>query len=317
MKILNLLLSVFIIGVNFCYGQLVFEINEPSHLVGVYPSIAPSTGWSCPNLLVNGNWYNDSVVIANDGIDASACSTILNNISGQFALFYKSSCAIDNQLLNVQSAGATGAVIIDDVVGRPLPFYSLAQSSLITIPFIIISKDEGDSIISAIGESENVTVSFGDKTGIQSSDLGIYMETSIWSSYGIYPLKDQSYFTDTLLGAWIYNHSNSPVNDAQLKFYLRGKASSINEEIISPEVIIPAHDSIYIPISFPVIIDFTSEINGLDYGYKIFSSLTDSDTLDNHLTNELFFRSKFIAGANRPLESLSFFNDTSTSCEVA
>lgn len=298
--------------INLLNAQLVFEINEPANLIGIYPSIAPQNGWGSPNLSTNGNWFSDTLVVANDGVLGSACSALITPVVGQFGLFYRNQCSIDDQLLNVQNSGATGAIIIDTITGRPLPFNSLAQSSLINIPFVIISKDEGDSLMNAIANGETAVVSFGDKTSINNFDLGIYMETSIWSSYGYYPLRNSSYFTDTLLGAWIYNHGNSTVSDAQLKFYLKGMTSAIDYEIISgPQTINPG-DSIYVPISFPEIIDFNAENYGLKYGYDLLSAIIDSDTLDNRISNFLFTKKDVSIFGNDlgGIISPSFYNDT-------
>ncbi len=269
-------------------SQLVFEVNEPFHLRGIYPSIAPQLGWGSPNLNINGAWFSDTILIANDGNIGSACGTLNNSVAGQFVLFQRNSCSIADQLLNVQNQGASGALIIDNVVGRPLPFDTLDQAFEVTIPFIIISKDEGDSLLTSLSAGETAIVSFGDKTTSLNSDLGIYMERSIWSSYGYFKLEGNTYFTDTLLGSWIYNHGNSIVNDAQLQFYLKGKSSTLDYAVTSEEIQILPGDSVYVPLSFPFIIDFSGEMNGLDYGYSIISSTVDEDTLDNYLQKYTF-----------------------------
>ncbi len=308
-----LLLSIVILASFWSSAQLVFEINQPSHLKGIYPSIPPSTAWNSPNLYINGTWFSDTVVVSNDGIDASACSPIINNVNNQYALFYRYGCNLDDQLLNAQAAGATGAIIIDSVVGRPLPFPSEVQSASITIPFVIISLDEGDSLIAAINLGETSIVSFGDKTGIRTIDLGIYMETSIWSNYGYFHLNATSHFTDTLLGAWIYNHGTTDANNVQLRFYLKGKTSSIDLETISSPITIPIGDSTYVPISFQNTVDFSIEPDGLNYGYSILTSDIDEDTLDNEIMNSLLFYDTIgPLGGAFPLLSPSFFNNQST-----
>ncbi len=309
-----LFLTIVILTSFWSSSQLVFEINQPSHLKGIYPSIPPSTAWNSPNLYINGTWFSDTVVVSNDGIDASACSPIINNVNNQYALFYRYGCNLDDQLLNAQAAGAIGAIIIDSVVGRPLPFQGEAQSASITIPFVIISLDEGDSLIAAINLGETSIVSFGDKTGTNTVDLGIYMETSIWSSYGYFHLNATSHFTDTLLGAWIYNHGTTDANNVQLRFYLKGKTSSIDLETISSPITIPIGDSTYVPISFQNIVDFSIEPDGLNYGYSILTSDIDEDTLDNEIVNSLLFYDMSTSGPYPPypLLSPSFYNNQST-----
>ena len=200
MKLLLFLLA-FIPAV--CSAQLVFEVNSPATESGVFPCMAgENLDWTnSPDLYQNGNWFSDTLVLADDGTLGSACSVLNNSISSNFALFYRSGCDLGQSLLNAQNAGATGAIVIDSVDGRPLPFLGDGLSSSITIPFVIVSSGKGDSLIQRISENDIVVASFGDKTGASVTDVGIYKEFSLWSRYGVFLCERMIYqTTDSALG---------------------------------------------------------------------------------------------------------------------
>ena len=270
-------------------GQVVFEINEPMHLKGVFPCMIPKNDWT--GLAdVSANFYSDTIVVANDGVVGSACGTLQSNLAGNFAVFRRKSCGFDQQLLNVQNAGATGAIIIDSVVGRPLPFDAFGLSDQITIPFIIVSKDEGDSLINATQQGEICQVAFGNKKDVYSNDIGIYKEKALWSSYGYYRLYNGDHFTDTTVGTWVFNNGTNNVTNLQLKFFIQGQLSGIYDEVISAPFDLNSNDSVFIELPYlATTMDYSSETSGVDYGYELLGISNDEDTLDNRISMALYF----------------------------
>jgi len=288
------LLFLFVLFLSNSFGQLIFEIKSPQNIAGIYPTISSDTNWNSPDLSINGNWFSDSIVIANDGISASACSSIQNNISGNFAIVHRQGCQLKDLLLNIQNAGATGALIIDTVSGRPLPFSDSIDTN-ITIPFIIISKDIGLSILNEINSNNIVTTSFGDKTGTTNNDVGIYMETSWWSMYGTFPFSKLT-FTDSTWGSWVYNHGIDTVFNAQLKFWYKINEIDSGEVISSPFDILPM-DSLYVPL----ILNFVNtqlyspmQNTWQYYGYELIN-INDTDTLDNSIRNKIYFSHEILS----------------------
>lgn len=280
----NLLLA-FLLFHSISFSQLIFEVNEPQHLAGVYPSINPSNAWNTPNLLQDGNWFSDTLVLADDGQLGFACSPILNVIENQFVLFRRQSCDIGQALMNVQNAGATAALIIDTIDGRPLPFDDTVYPG-VTIPFIIISRGTGDSLFLHLEQNTDCVVSFGDKTGWTTNDLGIYMESSWWSMYGVFPF-DELKFTDSTWGTWIYNHGDTDAIDAELTFYYKWKNGATQHYLDTTftSLFVPAQDSLYFDFVFtiPDSIKYHNDIDTLFYGYAL--SYNDDDSLDNQVEN--------------------------------
>jgi len=272
---------------SYSYGQLVFEVNQSDSLNGVYPCVSAQSNWNSPNLITNGNWFSDTLQFTNDGTIGSACLPVNSNASGNFALAYRTGCDLRQTLLNIQNSGATGALIIDSVAGRPLPFLNDSIDTNITIPFIIISNDIGENLLSELNSFATIVVSFGDKTGTSTNDVGIYKETSWWSMYGCIPFNKLT-LPDTLWGSWVYNHGTDTANNVQLRFYFEINNSFINyyNEVTSIPFNIPPSDSVYIPLALKYNHTLWTAQNNdtLKYGYQLINFI-DSDTLDNTIEN--------------------------------
>ncbi|MCJ8289723.1 MAG: T9SS type A sorting domain-containing protein [Crocinitomicaceae bacterium] len=303
---MKLLLFTLALVPSICSAQLVFEVNSPAEESGVFPCMAgEDSEWSnSPDLYQNGNWFSDTLVLADDGVLGSACSSLNNSITSNFALFHRSGCSLGQSLLNAQNAGATGAIVIDSVDGRPLPFDSDGLSSSITIPFVIISRGKGDSLIQRITENENVLVSFGDKTGINNTDVGIYKEFSLWSRYGVFPFG-YYFLPDDHFGTWVYNHGNTDVNNLQVKlwFYHNVSNPQHNQEVLSLPFDLITGDSTFINFDFEY--DHISnghsiyEASPLNYGYELIG-IVDNDTLDNKISQLLYSEEKLISNSFSP-----------------
>lgn len=280
----SLLLLLILFSQTFVFGQLVFETNAPSNLAGVYPCIAPNLNWNTPNLNQNGSWFSDTLVYASDGVIGQACGVLTSNVSGQIAIFKRESCDIGMALMNVQNAGANGALIIDTVAGRPLPFNDSIYSG-VNIPYVIISKDIGDSLLNELTIGTSCIVSFGDKTGTSNSDVGIYMESSWWSMYGAFPFSNFG-FPDSLWGTWLYNHGTDTAFNVGLTFYYEWTDSIYNyvDTTLSGFVVNP-FDSIYVDFEFdlPEGVYANFWVGTLYYGYRL--EYFDNDTLDNEIEN--------------------------------
>ncbi len=281
----SLLLLLILFSQTFVFGQLVFETNEPSNLAGVYPCIAPNLSWNSPNLNQNGNWFSDTLAYASDGVIGQACGALTSNVAGQIALFRREPCNIGQSLMNVQNAGANGALIIDTVAGRPLPFDDTVYAG-VNIPFVIISSDIGDSLLNALSGGSICIVSFGDKTGTINSDVGIYMESSWWTQYGTLPLVDFK-LPDSIWGTWVYNHGTDTAYNVGLTFFYEWTIDTIT---IVPDTTlanfnIAPLDSVYVEFEYKLP-DNSYSFNWEDtlrYGYKLLYA--DSDTLDNAIEN--------------------------------
>ncbi len=246
-----------------------------------------STEWGSPDLYQNGTWFSDTILLADDGVSASACGVQTLDFSGKIAIFRLNTCSMSQSLLNVQNAGAAGALIIDDYTGRPLPFDADENSLLVTIPFVLISKTQGDQLLDALNQAEDVSVSFGDKTGVHAVDLGLYMETSLWMRYANqqlpYPHSSKT-IDETSYGAWIYNQGSSDAENIQLRLYFSGNNY---QEYSAAEVNINAGDSLYVAFELTEAqLTIQSGNPHIEYGYYL-NFENDEDSLDNKVSNRI------------------------------
>lgn len=312
---MKLILFALLLIPTICTAQLVFEVNAPSIERGVFPCMAgsPSDWTNSPDLYQDGSWFSDTLILADDGLLGSACSPLNNAITSNFALFYRSGCPLGECLLNAQNAGATAAIVIDSVDGRPLPFEPDGLSPAITIPFVIISRGKGDSLIQRIAENEAVVVSFGDKTGINTNDIGIYKEFSLWSRYGIFPFGEYE-LPDDHFGTWVYNHGTTDAANLQVKlwFYHDPNYPQHNQDSLSMPFDLAAGDSVFINFDFEY--DHMNQgysiqkANPLNYGYELLN-VVDDDTLDNKIRQIIYSEDKLISNSFSPSSSNTDFSE--------
>lgn len=260
-----------------------FEIQAPNALRGVYPCMEPTDPlWNSPDLSAVGNWFTDTVTIANDGTSASACDSLLSSHQGNFAIFRREHCMLGEQLLRVQNAGATRALVIDSVIGRPLRFGNDSLSNQITIPFVVISKDEGDAILAAIDAGDTVIVNIGNKQGQNPVDVGIFMDKALWSSLPLYPSSGRI-FPDETFGVWVFNKGQQAVQNIQVSFWINGFFTSYLD--ISDSLNLASGDSTFVAFNVQENYNWDNEV---DYGYSLLNLSGDADTLDNRLVSQQF-----------------------------
>ena len=98
---------------------------------------------------------------AGDSTDPYDACDVITNVSemvGKIAVINRGTCEFGDKLLAVQNAGAIGAIVITD--DRPvIPMGEGANGASVTIPGIMISREDGDAIIAALNNSETINAS--------------------------------------------------------------------------------------------------------------------------------------------------------------
>ncbi|PIO40711.1 hypothetical protein AB205_0201590, partial [Aquarana catesbeiana] len=102
----------------------------------------------------------------------SGCSEITNseNIKGRIALMHRGQCMFAEKARNVQKSGAIGGIVIDDNDGSSsdtAPLFQMAgdgkNTDDITIAMLFLFSKEGNIILDAIREYQEVEVLLSDK----------------------------------------------------------------------------------------------------------------------------------------------------------
>ncbi|WP_317166951.1 thrombospondin type 3 repeat-containing protein [Winogradskyella ursingii] len=146
-------------------GPSVFEsasnisVNTPSNIAGDYNSRETTNFGSIVSTVITGDF-----ILANDntGNPSEGCGSFGEDATGKIALIRRGNCSFTEKVKNAQDAGAIAAIVLNNIEGAPIPMGGADAS--ITIPAVMISKQDGD-IIEAALQSETVNGSINPATG--------------------------------------------------------------------------------------------------------------------------------------------------------
>ncbi|HEY7547834.1 MAG TPA: S8 family serine peptidase, partial [Blastocatellia bacterium] len=142
-------ISVAAINDTRAVGALL-TINSPAAIAGKYAAGAavftpapPAPSGQTANIVAAIDPADGAGPLTTDG-----CSPFTNAaaIAGNIALIDRGTCGFINKVANAQAAGAIGVIIVNNVVGDPIPINMGGTGFTITIPSVLISKADGDAI---------------------------------------------------------------------------------------------------------------------------------------------------------------------------
>ncbi|MGB6035265.1 MAG: T9SS-dependent M36 family metallopeptidase, partial [Cryomorphaceae bacterium] len=146
-----------------------FTVNEPATIAASYPSSASATfGPGFPDEGLTGNLVlaEDSEVPVTNG-----CSEITNGeeVSGNIAILYRGGCSFAEKVLFAQEVGATGVIIINNIVGED-PITPGGASTEVNIPSLMISFEVAQILLDALDAGEDVNVTLENSDGSTQKD---------------------------------------------------------------------------------------------------------------------------------------------------
>jgi hypothetical protein len=123
---------------------LVPDINIPANAVqGPLEIINDGT----PGLVILG-----TPPLINVPMSALGCDTLGNlaqNLTGKIAIIYRGNCEFSLKAYNAQKRGAVGVIIISHT-GGPIPMGVGTFGGSVTIPVVMIGREQGDSLVSCL-----------------------------------------------------------------------------------------------------------------------------------------------------------------------
>lgn len=134
------------------YGTL--NVNSPGSIAGTYDVGTASFGPQAFSA-------TGDVVLVDDGTGTTSdgCEAITNDVSGKIALIDRGTCTFTQKVLNAQSAGAIGVIIVDNS-GASTPPALGGTATGITIGTVSVTTAVGNSIKTALtGNTVNATIS--------------------------------------------------------------------------------------------------------------------------------------------------------------
>ena len=160
-----------IIGKSFLDTNSTLTINNPSSLAGSYSAVLTTLFGG----ELNSSLTNDLVLI-DDGTQPNndGCEAAINasKIKGKIAVIVRGTCNFSVKAKIAQDAGAVAVIIVNNNGTNPFNMAAGEGSEDVNIPALMISKTDGDKIISVLESSEvNVTLSNTNDTATNSTIL--------------------------------------------------------------------------------------------------------------------------------------------------
>ncbi|MDH3650835.1 MAG: M36 family metallopeptidase, partial [Saprospiraceae bacterium] len=139
-----------------------FLVNSPVNIAGSY--FALESDFSINNKLDNlGSVTGDLVQVddLNGGSHEACNANPMNNggeLSGKIALIDRGNCDFTEKVKNAQDSGAVAVLMVNNVEGEPIVMGG--TDNTITIPALMISRDDGDLIRGEINGGNMVNMTF-------------------------------------------------------------------------------------------------------------------------------------------------------------
>jgi len=143
-----------------------YQYNSPANIAS-RPKI-PTRSAAFGPLLFEGQSVTGDLAIS---VPDDGCSTV-TNMAGKIGIAKRGTCTFALKVKNLQNAGATGVIIYDPVNATPITMGHDDAVSGITIPSIMMGKNEGEYLVNQIagGATINTTL-INDYSGFKHSSL--------------------------------------------------------------------------------------------------------------------------------------------------
>ncbi|CAL2102295.1 conserved protein of unknown function [Tenacibaculum sp. 190130A14a] len=144
-------------------------VNSPASVANDYIAILSKAFGSAITTPIT----SDIVLAEDDNGDASVSSTDANDacdnitnaaaLNGKIAIVRRGACNFSLKALKVQQAGAKAIIIVNNQDTAPFNMAAGTDGPSVTIPSIMVGKNDGESLITALGSGAvNVTLTGGD-----------------------------------------------------------------------------------------------------------------------------------------------------------
>ena len=229
------------------------------------------------------------------GIDSTyeGCSPLINplEIAGKIALVYRNTCSFTTKVKYAEDAGAVAVIVInrEDVTNFIMTAAVGSEGPLCTIPAVLISKTDGDFIISQMAGGTAVTMLIGNKLGAFADDIGSVPENALISKLGTLPkfIADNGHSFE--LGIELYNYGVND-NDVTVTATIDGPSGNVYTETVA-SIPVASGDTLSIfngnPNSFPVFAPASYPVGEYTVTYTLtIDGATDLSPYDNVFTNK-------------------------------
>ncbi len=182
-----------------------------------YSSSSTTGGWG---RALDSTWQNVPLVEASP--DITACGS-LNAVTGNsWVLIYRGNCEFGAKALAAQNVGAKGVIIVQNIAGAgPVGMGAGSVGNSVTIPVLMISKEDGDLIKAELDASHSVSISLTKWGFGATNDIAIVPSSIAAGPAGALPLTQLTsgtpgaykYYT----GAFVANTGTHPTANVKVK----------------------------------------------------------------------------------------------------
>lgn len=131
----------------------VFNVKNPASIAGDY-NYVPTTNFG--GSVDNGYVYGELVLVeSSTGTSNEGCGPLSNAaaINGNIAVVIRGDCNFTDKAQMAQNAGAIALIVINNAPGQPINMGG--SNNNITIPAVMITQANGNTILNAINNNEN------------------------------------------------------------------------------------------------------------------------------------------------------------------
>lgn len=133
----------------------IFNINSPSNLAGY--KTASEGNLSVNNAIADkGPITADVVLYSTTGLNDGCAASVGTTMIGKIALIDRGNCSFTTKIKNAQNAGALAVIVVNNVAGNP--FRMSGSDNTITIPAIMITQSDGNTIKTTVQSGTNINV---------------------------------------------------------------------------------------------------------------------------------------------------------------
>jgi len=230
------------------FGQVSFTITEPAAIASGYnfTSNGDGTDWGLADLLDPADAVLDTLMFVEDGstgineqgnpLSQEGCGPLINDLTGKIAVVYRydgvssNVCWYGTKALNAQNAGAVAVIMInreDALINVP----GTTDGPSVTIPFVFISKSDGEAIVAQMNAGQDVVAFIGNKLGLYGDDAGIVKGSTIAPS--IAATANQTALDNTEfgfdVGTQVYNYGNNDQTNVSVTATVTGAGGTWTE----------------------------------------------------------------------------------------
>lgn len=169
------------------YSTGAVRVEEPGGVSGLIAAVEANF---TPALIGLGE-IRARVVLAQPAL---ACEPIQNAgaLAGRIAMVDRGVCFFVDKVKTLQSAGAVGVIVVNNVDGPPEGMAGIGDISTIRIPAMMISKAEGDRLKPLLTTGDGVTMTFSASTAFKFPELADTLAESssrglVWPSFRLKP----------------------------------------------------------------------------------------------------------------------------------